>query len=215
MAVSPKQRHIAYRCPDCGSAVVGLVGRFALSANMIRLKCSCGSEQSLDMNVSAGDKVRLSVPCLFCKQNHSYVVSESLFFDKDRFLLNCPYSGMDIAFIGEEDSVNNDIIRTGEELAALLKNLEAEELSDIQPQEMNDAEILPDPAVYDTLRFVVKDLEAEGNVHCPCSEGPYDLRFMEGGIQVFCENCGASHDFKVTSPTIAEEYISLSSITLK
>ena len=139
MVIKPKQRHIAYRCPDCGSAVVGLVGKFALSANMIRLKCSCGSEHSLDITLSAGEKVRLSTPCIFCRQNHSYVVSESLFFDKDRFLLNCPYSGMDIAFIGNEDVVNEEIVRTGEELEQLLKNLEAEELSDIQPQEMSGA----------------------------------------------------------------------------
>lgn len=215
MAVLPKQRHIAYRCPDCGSAVVGLVGRFALSANMLRLRCSCGSESSLDISISGDNKIRLSVPCLFCRQNHSYVVSEGLFFEKDRFLLNCPYSGMDIAFIGDEDSVNQDITRTGEELAALLKNLEAEELSDIQPQDVNDAEVLPDPAVYDTLRFVVKDLEAEGKLHCPCGEGPYDIRFIDGGMQVWCETCGASYDFKATTPTIAEEYLSLDSITLK
>ena len=215
MAVLPKQRHIAYRCPECGSAVIGLVGRFALSANMLRLKCSCGCEQSLDINISTEGKVRLSVPCLFCRQNHSYVVSEGLFFDKDRFLLNCPYSGMDISFIGDEDSVNNDIIRTGNELSTLLKNLEAEELSDIQPQDMNEGEILPDPAVYDTLRFVVKDLEDEGKVSCPCGEGPYDLRFIDGGMQVYCQNCGASLDLKVTSPTIAEEYLSLDSISLK
>ena len=215
MAVLPKQRHIAYRCPDCGSAVIGLVGRFALSANMLRLKCSCGSELSLDIGISSEGKVRLSVPCLFCRQNHSYVVSEALFFDKDRFLLNCPYSGMDIAFIGDEDAVSTDLARTAEELSTLLKNLEAEELSDIQPQDMNDAEILPDPAVYDTLRFIVKDLEAEGKLHCPCGEGPYDLRFIEGGLQVWCESCGASYDFKATSPTVAEEYLSIDSITLK
>lgn len=215
MAVLPKQRHIAYRCPDCGSAVVGLVGRFALSANMLRLRCSCGSESSLDISISGDNKIRLSVPCLFCRQNHSYVVSEGLFFEKDRFLLNCPYSGMDIAFIGDEDSVNGDIARTGDELAALLKNLEAEELSDIQPQDVNDAEVLPDPAVYDTLRFVVKDLEAEGKLHCPCGEGPYDIRFIDGGMQVWCETCGASFDFNATTPAIAEEYLSLDSITLK
>lgn len=215
MAVLLKQRHIAYRCPDCGSAVIGIVGRFALSANMLRLRCSCGSEDSLDISISGDNKIRLSVPCLFCRQNHSYVVSEGLFFDKDRFLLNCPYSGMDIAFIGDEDSVGEDITRTGEELAALLKNLEAEELSDIQPQDMGEAEILPDPAVYDTLRFVVKDLEAEEKLHCPCGEGPYDLRFTDGGMQVWCENCGASFDFNATSPTMAEEYLSLDSISLK
>ncbi len=215
MAVVIKQRHIAYRCPDCGEAVVGLVGRFALSANMVRLKCSCGSEHTLDISVGGGDKIRLSVPCLFCRQNHSYVVSEALFFDKDRFLLNCPYSGMDIAFIGDEDIVENELRRTGEELSQLLKNLEAEELSDIQPADMNEDEILPDPAVYDTLRFVIADLRDEGKLHCPCGEGPYDLRFTDTGLQVWCERCGATHDFNVTSPTLAEEFIGLDALTLK
>lgn len=215
MAVLPIQRHIAYRCPDCGEAVVGLVGRFALSANMLRLKCSCGSEMSLDMNIISGEKIRLSVPCLYCRQNHSYVVSEALFFDKDRFLLNCPYSGMDIAFLGEEDVVNHEIQRTGEELAALMKNLEAEELSDLQPEDMDEAEVLPDPAVYNLLKFLIKDLEEEGNLHCPCGEGPYDIRFTDSGMQAFCERCGASYDFDVKTVTMAEEYLLIDSITLK
>lgn len=214
MAVIPAQRNIAYRCPDCGTAVIGLVGRFALHANMLRLKCSCGEGASLDMNITGDEKVRLSTPCLYCRQNHSFTVSESLFFDKDRFLLNCPYSGMDIAFIGGEETVNAELKRSEEELRRLLASLEAEELSDIQPQEMNDEEILPDPAVYDTIRFVVKDLEAEGRVHCPCGNGKYDLRFTDSGIQVWCENCGATYDFHVSSPTLAEEYLSLDEIRL-
>lgn len=214
MVLQPKQRNIAYRCPGCGSAVIGLVGKFALHANMLRLKCSCGDNQSLDITLKDG-KVRLSVPCLFCRQNHSYVVSESLFFDKDRFLLNCPYSNMDIAFIGDEDTINQELSRTESELNMLMKNLEAEELSDIQPEDMPEAEILPDPAVYDTLRFVVKDLEAEGKVKCPCGKGPYDLRFTNIGLQVWCDSCGASYDFSATSPTMAEEYLDLDKIELK
>ena len=215
MAIIPKGRNIAYRCPKCGTAVVGLVGKFALHANMLRLKCSCEDEASLDINIGASSKVRLSVPCLYCKQNHSYTISESLFFEKNRFLLNCPYSSMDIAFIGDEDSVKADIERTGEELTALLKNLEAEELSDIQPQEMSESEILPDPAVYDTLRFVVKDLEAEGKVKCLCDNGKYDLRFIDGGLQVWCESCGATYNFAAVTPTIAEEYLSIDELILK
>ena len=214
MAFIPKQRNIAYRCPGCGSAVIGLVGKFALHANMLRLKCSCGDEQSLDITMSDG-KVRLSVPCLFCRQNHSYVVSEALFFENDRFLLNCPYSNMDIAFIGDEETVKQELDRTEAELNMLMKNLEAEELSDIQPEDMPEVEILPDPAVYDTLRFVVKDLEAEGKLNCPCGKGPYDLRFTDGGMQVWCESCGATYDFNATSPTMAEEYLDLDEIGLK
>ena len=215
MAESPKQRHIAYRCPDCGQAVLGLVGRFALSANMLRLRCSCGSEQSLDITVSQDNKIRLSVPCLFCRQNHSYQISEGIFFDKERFPVSCPYSGMDIAFIGDEETVSEELHRTGEELIALMKNLDAEELSDIQPQDVDEGEVLPDPAVYDTLRFIVKDLEADGKVECPCGEGPYDVRFTDGGMQVWCERCGASFDFHATTPTMAEEYLSLDCIKLK
>ena len=214
MVLQPKQRNIAYRCPGCGSAVIGLVGKFALHANMLRLKCSCGDSQSLDITLKDG-KVKLSVPCLFCRQNHSFVVSESLFFDSERFLLNCPYSNMDIAFIGDEDTISQELSRTEAELNMLMKNLEAEELSDIQPEDMTEAEILPDPAVYDTLRFVVKDLEADGKVHCPCGNGTYDLRFTDSGVQVFCENCGASYDFNASSPTMAEEYLDLEEISLK
>ena len=215
MIVTPKQRQIAYRCPECGNAVFGLIGRFAMKANLLRLKCSCDKSSALDISYAGDGKIRLSVPCLFCKQNHSFVVSESIFFNRDKFLLNCPYSGMDIAFIGNEDVVAEELGRTQEELERLLAQLEAAELADIQPQDMNEDEILPDPAVYDTIRFIVKDLEAEGKVYCPCHEGTYELRFCDEGIQVYCEKCGASYTFHATSPSVTEEYLSLDSITLR
>ena len=215
MIVTPKQRQIAYRCPECGNAVFGLIGRFAMKANLLRLKCSCDKSSALDISYAGDGKIRLSVPCLFCKQNHSFVVSESIFFNREKFLLNCPYSGMDIAFIGNEDVVAEELERTQQELERLLAQLEAAELADIQPQDMNEDEILPDPAVYDTIRFIVKDLEAEGKVYCPCHEGTYELRFCDEGIQVYCEKCGASYTFHATSPSVTEEYLSLDSITLR
>ena len=215
MIVTPKQRQLAYRCPECGNAVFGLIGKFALKANLLRLKCNCEKSSILDISNTNDGKIRLSVPCLFCKQNHSFVISESIFFDRDKFLLNCPYTGMDIAFIGDEEAVIGELKRTEEELSKLLASFEAVELADIQPQDMNEDEILPDPAVYDTIRFIVKDLEAEGKVDCPCHEGPYELRFCDEGIQVYCERCGATHTFHATSPSVTEEYLALDSLTLK
>ena len=215
MVIQPKQRNIAYRCPDCGTSVLGIVGKFALSANMLRLKCTCENASTLDINITNDGKIRLSVPCLFCRQNHSFVVSETLFFDKDTFLLNCPYSGMDIAFIGDEDGISKELSRTGEEINRLMMSLEAESLKDIQPEDMSEDETPPDPAIYDTLRFVVKDLEDEGKIKCPCGDGRYDLRFTDGGMEVYCERCGASYAFSAVSPTMAEEYLDLSEIVLK
>lgn len=215
MIVTPKQRQIAYRCPECGNAVFGLVGRFAMKSSMLRLKCGCDKPSALDISYTNDGKVRLSVPCLFCKQNHSFVVSESIFFNRDKFLLNCPYTGMDISFIGDEDAIAEELERTRIEIERLLAQLEAEELADIQPQDMTDDEVLPDPAVYDTIRFIVKDLEAEGKVDCPCHDGTYELRFCDEGVQVYCEKCGATYTFHASSPSVTEEYLSLDNITLR
>ncbi len=215
MILKPKQRNIAYRCPECATTILGLVGKFALSANMLRLKCSCEKSSSLDINITNDGKIRLSVPCLFCKQNHSYVVSEGVFFDRDLFLLNCPYTGMDIAFIGDEEKINAELERTENEIRRLLASFEAEDISEIQPEEMHDDEILPDPAVYDTLRFVLKDLEAEGRVKCLCESGSYNLRFTDEGVEAYCENCGATYLFKATTPAIAEEYLGIEELKLK
>ena len=209
-----KERFITYRCPECLDAISGPIGRFASSAGLLRLKCSCEKGSSIDITPVEGGKIKLSIPCLFCKQSHSYVVSESVFFERDISLLSCPYSGMDIAFIGEEEKIKGELARTEAEIARLLTGLEAESVSDIQPTDMNDEEILPDPAVYDTLRFVLKDLEEEGRVKCLCNEGKYDLRFTDEGVQAYCENCGATFTFRATSAVLAEEYLDLDEITL-
>ena len=215
MILNPKRRSIAYRCPECGTSILGPILKNTLSSSMLRLKCDCEKAERLDISLTSDGKVRLSVPCIFCKQNHNYVVTDGVFFERELFLLNCPYSGMDIAFIGDEDKIAPELERTKAEIERLMTSLEAEELSDIQPTDMSEDEILPDPAVYDTIRFVLKDLEDEGQVTCPCGKGGYDLRFAPEGIQVYCESCGATHTFHATSPTLAEEYLSLDSLELK
>ena len=215
MVIEPKKRNSAYRCPECGSAVLGLVGKFALKADLLRLKCSCGEGAPMDISRGSDKRIKLSVPCLFCKQNHGYNLTEGVFFDSEQFLLNCPYSGMDIAFLGSEEDITRELERTEAEIGRLMASLGAEELSDIQPEDMNEDEILPDPAVYDTLKFLVADLAAESKVICPCGDGKYELRFCDGGVQVYCERCGATYTFHAMTPTMAEEYLGVDEIRLK
>ena len=74
MILKPKETRISYFCPECATAVLGIVGKFALSANMVRLKCAC-QESGLDISATSDGKIRLSVPCIYCKQNHNYVIS--------------------------------------------------------------------------------------------------------------------------------------------
>lgn len=213
MAKIARHTHIAYRCSECATVTVGLVGEFALSASMLRLKCQCG-ESALDITLTNDKKLKLSVPCVFCKDKHSYVVSQGIFFDKDIFLLNCPYTSIDISFIGKKNKIDLAIEENSRVLEKLIADLGCENFKDLQPIDMDDDEILPDASVYDTIRLLIKDMESEGTIDCPCHSGAYDLRYAPGGIMVFCPECMASHTFDCTSGAATEEYLSLKNLTL-
>ena len=213
MSNQKKHTHIAYRCPECGDIIVGLAGEFALNADMLRLKCTCG-KSALDISPEGNGKLRISVPCVLCKENHSFVLSADIFFDRDIFKFNCPYANLDIAFIGKKDEVDRATESSGAALANLIASMGADSLPDIQPYELGEDEILPDAAVWDIIRFVVKDLEADGAIDCPCHSGSYEIRYAPGGIEAYCNECGATYLFRCESPSIAEEYLSLTSVKL-
>ena len=209
-----KRTQIAYRCPECAVATVGFLGGLGAVSDMLRLKCSCG-ESALDIKKQSDGKIHLSVPCVYCRSNHSFVVSPSIMTRDDLTRFSCPYSGMGIAFIGDEDEISTEVDKSGEELSRIMTSLEAEDVSDIQPQDVAEDSMPPDPSIFDTLNFVVRDLEAEGKISCPCKNGNYDLRFTDDGMQVYCKNCGSSYDFYAKSVSVAEEYLTLDEIKLK
>ncbi len=206
--------HIAYRCPDCNTVIYGFVGRFALSAKLLRNKCSCGNS-ALDISITNDNKIRLSVPCVFCKQNHNFVLSQTMFFERELFSLSCPYANMDIAFIGEKEQIDESVARSDEQMSDLMKSLEAESISDLQPTDLEEDEILPEPAVYDCIRFLIKELEADGKIDCPCHSGSYDLRYCKEGIEVFCPECNAAHIFTAASASAAEDAVLIDSLFLE
>ena len=115
MVLDPKQTTVAYRCPHCGAGIMSAVGLFSLSADMVKLKCTCGKSE-MTVVYSKDGKVRLSVPCLLCPNPHSYTLNSSLFFGKDLFTMQCPYSDLTIACIGETNQVKAELARSELEL---------------------------------------------------------------------------------------------------
>lgn len=209
-----KHAHIAYRCPECNDMIYGLVGETVLNSHAMRLKCTCG-KTSLDISPTPDKKIKFSVPCVLCRENHNFIISPTLFFERDIFLGGCPYANVNILFIGDKEKIDYAVLQNDKTLAKLMADMGAEELEDLQPIDMDEDEILPDASVYDLIRFVVKDLEAEGKVDCPCHSGKYDLRYAPNGIQVYCEDCGAAYFFSCVSASAAEEYLNTSEIKLK
>ncbi len=204
MVLKPKETTVAYRCPECGSLVMSMVGVFTLTADMMRLKCPCGGSE-LELIYTKDKKVRLQVPCFACPTPHSYQVSAQIFFEKDLFVLPCAYSGMDICFIGKSDKVQQAAKEAEEELLELLGDTDFETYAGARGERGE----LTDPQVYDIVLYVIEDLQAEGAVHCHCpdNKGEYVVDILPDVIRVTCKNCAASVEIPTGSLTAAQDFL--------
>ena len=212
MVLQQKQTTVAYRCPECGSIVLSLVGVFALSADMIRVKCPCGASE-MEILYTKDKKVRLTVPCFACPTAHSYLISSSLFFEKELFVLPCAYSGLDICFIGHKDQVQEAIQKAEEELLDMLGDVDFEEYAKARGERRE----LSDPQILDIVMYVVHELEDEGAIHCRCpeGEGDYTVEIKEDHITVACEKCGAKAEIPTDSVTAARDFLNIDRLQLE
>ena len=214
MILNNKQITAAYRCPHCGAGVMSAVSPFALRGNMIRLKCTCG--KSVMEIEPAGDKIRLTVPCIICPKPHHFTVSESVFFGNDLFLLPCPYTDMNVAMTGEINHVKAELSRTELELMDLM---EQNGISDLDAFRSEEQEILPDPQVLEIVMFVIRDLDDEGKIRCRCGEDAadreYDVEILAEGVRVTCKKCGAAKLIPADSLLDAHEFLNADFLELE
>ncbi len=214
MILDPQKTTIAYRCPSCGGGVISAVGMFSLGADMVKLKCTCG-ESELTMVYTGDDKVRLSVPCLVCPKPHSFTVSRSIFFGRDLFVLPCPYTDLNLCFMGEMNHVKAELARSELELLELMEKNGLTSLDDLHQQ---DEALLPDPQILDIIMFVIHELEAEEKIYCRCADphdSEFDCRMVEDGILVFCKTCGASRMIPVDNLLGAQAFLDCDSLRLE
>lgn len=214
MVIGQRKTTVAYRCPQCGGGVLGVAGDFALSGGrMLKLKCPCGKSE---LSIAAGNdgKYRLTAPCLLCAGEHHYTVSPTLLYSRELFRLTCPYTNVDVGFAGEESAVSQALDENEKELKKIFADAGIAAMTNRPKDETEDENLLPDAQVYDVVRFLVRELEADGQIECPCRNGAYEIEFVDGGIRVFCQNCGAEHIFPTASVAAAEAFLTLDHLTL-
>ena len=217
MILETKQTTMAYRCPHCGAGVMCTVGFFALSAGMIRLKCSNCHESEMTAVMQRDGTVRLTVPCMVCPRPHGFTVSRQVFFGRDLFVLSCPYSGLNIAMTGEQNAVKAELARGELELLDLMEKsgVPAGEFDRFR----NDEQSLPDPQILDIVMFVINELDAEGKIHCKCppeeNDRVYDARVTDDGIEVSCRRCGASRLIPTDSRLSAHAFLNADALGLE
>jgi hypothetical protein len=212
MVLDSKQTTVAYRCTKCGAGVMSVVGLFNLSADMIKLKCDCGGSE-MTLVYTKDSKVRFTVPCLFCPNPHHFTVNSSVFFSKELFALPCPYSGMNIAVMGETNRVKAELSRSELELLDLLEKNGIESFDAIHGEQP-----VSDPQVEEIITYMIKELDDEGKIFCNCesdTEGDYEIEFLDSAIRVTCKKCGASAEIPTGSLIDAHEFLYVDELVLK
>ena len=214
MILDAKQTTLAYRCPHCGAGVISAVNIFALSADMVKLKCTCGKSEMTVVSSKDG-KVRLTVPCMLCAADHHYTLNSSLFFSKELFTLQCPYSDIDLAFLGEINQVKGELARSELELLDLLEQSGLKDVDLFEQQE----DAISDSQILDVVMFVINDLDAEGKIYCKCDAcengRQYDAKIMGEGIRVTCRKCAASRLIPADSRLAAHAFLNADALYLE
>ena len=228
MVLNEKRTTVAYRCPDCGGGIMSAVGLFKLSADMVKLKCTCQKSEMKIVHNRDGS-VRLTVPCLICSQPHTFTVNASLFFTDELFVLPCPYSDINIAFMGEMNQVKAELARTELELLDMLEENGITDFSALHGDEQD----LPDPQILDIILFVIDDMDAEGKIYCRCHPDPasgnppidcgewneeesrYEAEVTDEGIKLTCRLCGASTVIPTDSMLSAHAFLHADSVHLQ
>ena len=236
MVLNEKRTTVAYRCPDCGGGIMSAVGLFNLSADMVKLKCTCGKSE-LKIIYDRNGTVRLTVPCLICSQPHSFTVKSNLFFSEELFVLPCPYSDINICVTGEMNRVKAELARTELELLDILEENGITDFSALHGDERD----LGDPQILDIVLFVIDDLDAEGKIFCRCHPDPalgsadsdvdsvvqesvsteedslesrYEAEITDDGIKLTCRICGASRVIPTDSMLSAHAFLNADSLHL-
>ena len=195
MALRPQDTVVSYRCPACGKSVVSVTGVFALTGDMIKLKCTCGESELLIKSEGEG-KVRFTVPCLFCAKPHQYVIAKNLLLSREIFAFPCNFSGVDICFSGAKGAVLKATEEADKRLAELIDDTE---LAEIYAQNQGLAEeenLYSDEHVRDMILFVLGDLCEDGKIECDCREGGDFLVENEvGKVRIMCKKCGKRREY--------------------
>ena len=101
--VQDAKRFISYICPHCRQSVIVERSVFSIAASPVHIKCPCGkSELSVEF---MPQRVRLSVPCVYCGREHLVSCPSHAFLREKALAFSCAASGLDCCYVGEEGPV--------------------------------------------------------------------------------------------------------------
>ena len=175
--VEEAKRTLAYLCPACRQSVAVERSVFQLAASANELPCPCG-KSSLRVELM-GDRVKLTVPCLFCGKDHTVTCSSHAFLHEKVLAFSCAASGLDCCYVGEEGPV----------FAALQR---LEEAVDKLEAASGEKGAFLDELVMQEVLSELKEIAQRDGIHCTCGSHRWKLQVNFSSIDLFCADCGGA-----------------------
>lgn len=180
-------RYIAFICPVCRKSVILERTIFQLAAAGSRLACPCG-KSSIDVALM-GNQVRLTVPCLFCEEEHTVTCSTTAFLHEKTLAFSCADSGLDCCYVGEKEAV----------FAAMPR---LEETLDVLESEAGSQGTFLNDLVMEEILGELKDIAKRDGISCTCGCGAWKLKVNYSSVELFCADCGGA--LKLPAATLSD-----------
>ena len=123
------------------------------------------------------DRVRLTVPCLFCGRDHHVSCSSRAFVREKALAFSCAASGLDCCYVGEEENVFAAAAR----LEGAVDKLE---------QEAGERGAFLDELVMHEVLSEIRDIAARGGISCTCGSREWTFRVNYSSVDLICRQCG-------------------------
>lgn len=175
--VEESKRTLGYICPACRQAVIAQRSVFQLAASANEISCPCG-KSALGVEMM-GDRVKLTVPCLFCESDHSVACSSKAFLHEKTLAFSCASSGLDCCYVGEEPGV-----------FAAMRRLE--EAVDKLERDAGEKGTFLDELVMHEVLSELKEIAQRGGISCACGSKGWKLQVNYSSVDLFCAQCGAA-----------------------
>lgn len=173
--IEDAKRSIAFLCPVCRKPVIVERTVFQLAAAGSRLPCPCG--QSAVEVALLGDQVRLTVPCLFCEEEHTVTCSTAAFLQEKTLAFSCAHSGLDCCYVGEQEAV-----------FAAMRRLE--ETVDVLESEAGAQGMFLNDLVMEEILEELRDIGRRDGISCTCGSHKYNIAVRRGAVDLICAQCG-------------------------
>lgn len=186
MIYEPK-RSLGFICPECGAAVIVEKSPFELTASNSEITCPCG-KSSVKIKLH-NDKLKLSVPCIYCEETHEFSCSMHAFLHEKAMAFACGVSSLDACYIGEKEPV-----------FAAMKRLE-ETLDNLELEAAKDSMFL-NQVVMEEILAELRDIAQRGGIGCSCGKSDFGVEVNYSSVELVCAHCGGA--LKIPASTLSD-----------